>query len=78
MLVECEDALNQGGMTAAEVVINLRIKSILHLFASTGRFLGLKVIIKLIHFYSNYSRSIFLVLSLKLVLPCHSILTVDL
>ncbi|XP_026422709.1 mediator of RNA polymerase II transcription subunit 14-like [Papaver somniferum] len=43
VLVECEDALNQGGMTAAEVVINLRIKSILHLFASTGRFLGLKV-----------------------------------
>ncbi|OVA05345.1 Mediator complex [Macleaya cordata] len=43
VLLECEDALNQGGMTAAEVFINLRSKSILHLFASIGRFLGLQV-----------------------------------
>ncbi|KAL6278811.1 hypothetical protein ACE6H2_022412 [Prunus campanulata] len=42
-LSECEDALNQGSMTAAEVFINLRSKSILHLFASIGRFLGLEV-----------------------------------
>ncbi|XP_048433142.1 mediator of RNA polymerase II transcription subunit 14 isoform X1 [Pyrus x bretschneideri] len=43
VLSEFEDALNQGSMTAAEVFISLRIKSILHLFASTGRFLGLEV-----------------------------------
>ncbi|KAM1354002.1 mediator of RNA polymerase II transcription subunit 14-like isoform X1 [Malus sylvestris] len=43
VLSECEDALNQGSMTAAEVFISLRSKSILHLFASTGRFLGLEV-----------------------------------
>ncbi|KAK9919543.1 hypothetical protein M0R45_028134 [Rubus argutus] len=42
-LSECEDALNQGSMTAAEVFISLRSKSILHLFASIGRFLGLEV-----------------------------------
>ncbi|KAK7285131.1 hypothetical protein RJT34_19891 [Clitoria ternatea] len=42
-LVECEEALNQGSMTAAEVFINLRSKSILHLFASIGRVLGLEV-----------------------------------
>ncbi|CAN6439509.1 unnamed protein product [Victoria cruziana] len=42
-LLECEEALNQGSMTAAEVFMTLRNKSILHLFASMGRFLGLKV-----------------------------------
>ncbi|PON46117.1 Mediator complex, subunit Med [Parasponia andersonii] len=42
-LSECEDALNQGSMNAAEVFISLRSKSILHLFASIGRFLGLEV-----------------------------------
>ncbi|MQL86065.1 hypothetical protein Taro_018583 [Colocasia esculenta] len=42
-LLECEEALNQGSMTAAEVFISLRSKSILHLFASIGRSLGLKV-----------------------------------
>ncbi|KAJ7978113.1 mediator of RNA polymerase II transcription subunit 14 [Quillaja saponaria] len=42
-LLECEEALNQGSMTAAEVFISLRSKSILHLFASIGRFLGLEV-----------------------------------
>ncbi|CAI0432670.1 unnamed protein product [Linum tenue] len=42
-LSECEEALNQGNMTAAEVFTRLRNKSILHLFASTGRFLGLEV-----------------------------------
>lgn len=42
-LTECEEALNQGSMTAAEVFINLRTQSILHLFASIGRFLGLEV-----------------------------------
>ena len=43
VLIECEEALNQGSMTAAEVFISLRSKSILHLFASIGRFLGLEV-----------------------------------
>lgn len=42
-LVECEEALNQGSMTAAEVFMSLRSKSILHLFACIGRFLGLEV-----------------------------------
>ncbi|CAN1829308.1 Mediator of RNA polymerase II transcription subunit 14 [Linum perenne] len=42
-LSECEEALNQGNMTAAEVFTSLRNKSILHLFASIGRFLGLEV-----------------------------------
>jgi len=42
-LIECEEALNQGSMTAAEVFISLRSKSILHLFASIGRVLGLEV-----------------------------------
>ncbi|KAL5566286.1 hypothetical protein UlMin_029450 [Ulmus minor] len=40
---EFEDALNQGSTSAAEVFIILRSKSILHLFASIGRFLGLEV-----------------------------------
>ncbi|KAM0949887.1 putative mediator complex, subunit Med14 [Dioscorea sansibarensis] len=43
MLRDCEEALSQGSMTAAEVFTSLRGKSILHLFASTGKFLGLKV-----------------------------------
>lgn len=42
-LLDCEEALNQGSMTAAEVFISLRNKSIMHLFASIGRFLGLEV-----------------------------------
>ncbi|KAF6173431.1 hypothetical protein GIB67_027126 [Kingdonia uniflora] len=42
-LLECEDVLNQGSSTAADVFISLRSKSILRLFASIGRFLGLKV-----------------------------------
>ncbi|KAI4301925.1 hypothetical protein L6164_035160 [Bauhinia variegata] len=42
-LLECEEALNQGTMTAAEVFTSLRSKSVLHLFASVGRFLGLEV-----------------------------------
>nr|XP_004494700.1 mediator of RNA polymerase II transcription subunit 14 isoform X1 [Cicer arietinum] len=42
-LLECEEALNQGSMTAAEVFLSLRSKSILHLFASIGRVLGLEV-----------------------------------
>ncbi|GLT74099.1 hypothetical protein SLA2020_459200 [Shorea laevis] len=43
VLLECEEALNQGSMTAAEVFISLRTQSIVHLFASIGRFLGLEV-----------------------------------
>nr|CAD1829690.1 unnamed protein product [Ananas comosus var. bracteatus] len=42
-LSECEEALNQGTTTATEVFMSLRTKSILHQFASIGRFLGLKV-----------------------------------
>ncbi|PKA61335.1 Mediator of RNA polymerase II transcription subunit 14 [Apostasia shenzhenica] len=42
-LLECEEALNLGSMTASEVFMSLRSKSILHLFASIGRSLGLKV-----------------------------------
>ncbi|KAL3573671.1 hypothetical protein D5086_024284 [Populus alba] len=43
VLIDFEEALNQGSITAAEVFISLRSKSILHLFASIGRFLGLEV-----------------------------------
>ncbi|XP_024626377.1 mediator of RNA polymerase II transcription subunit 14 isoform X2 [Medicago truncatula] len=42
-LLECEEALNQGSITAAEVFLSLRSKSMLHLFASIGRVLGLEV-----------------------------------
>lgn len=42
-LLECEEALNQGSITAAKAFINLRRNSILHLFACIGRFLGLEV-----------------------------------
>ncbi|XP_051123625.1 mediator of RNA polymerase II transcription subunit 14 [Andrographis paniculata] len=42
-LTECEEALNQGSVTAAKAFINLRSSSILHLFACIGRFLGLEV-----------------------------------
>ncbi|KAL4029113.1 hypothetical protein IC575_012334 [Cucumis melo] len=42
-LTECEEALNQGSMSAADVFIRLRSRSILHLFASISRFLGLEV-----------------------------------
>nr|GMC91042.1 mediator of RNA polymerase II transcription subunit 14 [Ipomoea batatas] len=42
-LIEHEDALNQGTMTSADAFISLRSKSLLHLFACVGRFLGLEV-----------------------------------
>ncbi|KAL8545645.1 hypothetical protein ACS0TY_005686 [Phlomoides rotata] len=42
-LLECEEALNQGSITAAKAFTNLRKNSILHLFARIGRFLGLEV-----------------------------------
>ncbi|KAI9098996.1 hypothetical protein K1719_024763 [Acacia pycnantha] len=42
-LSECEEVLNQGTMTAAEVFISLRSKSMLHLYASIGRILCLEV-----------------------------------
>ncbi|KAK9733597.1 hypothetical protein RND81_04G077400 [Saponaria officinalis] len=42
-LSESEDTLNQGTLSASEVFANLRTKSILHLFASIGTFLGLEV-----------------------------------
>ncbi|XP_010546592.1 PREDICTED: mediator of RNA polymerase II transcription subunit 14-like [Tarenaya hassleriana] len=43
ILEEFEDALNQGNMSAVEAFTKLRIKSILHLFAAVGKFLGLEV-----------------------------------
>ncbi|KAJ4981644.1 hypothetical protein NE237_032481 [Protea cynaroides] len=42
-VLDHEEALNQGSMSAAEIFVNLRTRSILHLHASIGRFLGLKV-----------------------------------
>ncbi|KAL3516282.1 hypothetical protein ACH5RR_023184 [Cinchona calisaya] len=42
-LLECEEALNQRTKTASQVFISLRSKSILHLFACVGTFLGLEV-----------------------------------
>lgn len=42
-LLDCEEGLNQGTMTAADIFTSLRSKSILHLFAAIGRFLGLEV-----------------------------------
>ncbi|KAL0717673.1 hypothetical protein Bca4012_066995 [Brassica carinata] len=43
ILTEFEDALNQGSICAVDAFINLRSKSILHLFAAIGKFLGLEV-----------------------------------
>ncbi|KAL6894916.1 hypothetical protein ACP4OV_007536 [Aristida adscensionis] len=42
-LLEFEEALNNGSPAADKVFDSLRTRSILHLFAATGRFLGLKV-----------------------------------
>lgn len=44
-LADSEEILNQGTVNVAEIFINLRSKSVLHLFASIGKFLGLQVII---------------------------------
>jgi mediator of RNA polymerase II transcription subunit 14 len=44
VLLESEEALNKGSLTASEVFVGLRTRSILHFFAATGRFLGLKVV----------------------------------
>ncbi|XP_042420355.1 mediator of RNA polymerase II transcription subunit 14-like [Zingiber officinale] len=41
-LVDFEGALNQGSLSAVEVFTSLKSKSILNLFASAGRFLGLQ------------------------------------
>ncbi|KAM0879972.1 hypothetical protein ACQ4PT_033855 [Festuca glaucescens] len=46
-ILESEEALNKGSITPPEVFVSLKTRSILHLFAATGRFLGLKV-------YSQY------------------------
>ncbi|TVU06604.1 hypothetical protein EJB05_49828 [Eragrostis curvula] len=43
VLLESEEALNKGSLTASEVFLGLRTRSILQLFAATGNFLGLKV-----------------------------------
>uniref|UniRef100_A0A0D3H4M2 Mediator of RNA polymerase II transcription subunit 14 n=1 Tax=Oryza barthii TaxID=65489 RepID=A0A0D3H4M2_9ORYZ len=42
-LLDCEEALNKGSITATDVFASLRTRSILHLFAATGSFFGLKV-----------------------------------
>ncbi|CAL9162610.1 unnamed protein product [Musa hybrid cultivar] len=42
-LVDYEEALNQGSLSIMDVFTSLKSKSILNLFASTGRFLGLEV-----------------------------------
>lgn len=42
-VLESEEALNKGSITPTEVFVSLKTRSILHLFAATGRFLGLKV-----------------------------------
>lgn len=42
-LSDSEEVLNQGTQSAAEVLMHLRSKCILHLFASIGKFLGLEV-----------------------------------
>ncbi|KAJ8478353.1 hypothetical protein OPV22_022080 [Ensete ventricosum] len=42
-LVDCEEALNQRSLSVTEVFTSLRSKSILNIFASTGRVLGLEV-----------------------------------
>ncbi|KAK6157809.1 hypothetical protein DH2020_012057 [Rehmannia glutinosa] len=47
-LLECEDALNQGSITAVKAFINLRRNSILHLFASIGRAAMLQLEIELL------------------------------
>ncbi|CAM0905786.1 unnamed protein product [Alopecurus aequalis] len=42
-VLESEEALNKQIITPPEVFVSLKTRSILHLFAATGRFLGLKV-----------------------------------
>lgn len=42
-LIDCEEALNKGSTSVTEVFSSLRTRSILHLFAATGSFFGLKV-----------------------------------
>jgi hypothetical protein len=41
--MRAEDALNKGVISPVDAFMSLRSKSILHLFANTGKFLGLKV-----------------------------------
>ncbi|KAL8159589.1 hypothetical protein V2J09_001126 [Rumex salicifolius] len=43
ILLESAEALNQGSLSAAEVFVSLRSRSILRLFASIGKFMGLQV-----------------------------------
>ncbi|KAF7008461.1 hypothetical protein CFC21_023203 [Triticum aestivum] len=42
-VLDSEEALNKQSITPTEVFVSLKTRSILHLFAATGRFLGLKV-----------------------------------
>lgn len=65
VLLDCEEALNQGSMTAAEVFISLRSKSILHLFACIGRFLGLEVNVVLLSLFFPSCFFCFLIFYLK-------------
>jgi hypothetical protein len=43
-IMDCEEALNKGSTSATEVFSSLRTRSILHLFAASGSFFGLKVV----------------------------------
>lgn len=43
VISRAEDALNKGLISPVDAFASLRSKSILHLFANTGKFLGLKV-----------------------------------
>ncbi|KAJ4783106.1 Mediator of RNA polymerase II transcription subunit 14 [Rhynchospora pubera] len=43
VISRAEDSLNKGLISPVDAFVSLRSKSILHLFANTGKFLGLKV-----------------------------------
>jgi mediator of RNA polymerase II transcription subunit 14 len=47
VIMRTEDALNKGVISPVDAFVSLRSKSILHLFANTGKFLGLKVSLSL-------------------------------
>jgi len=78
-LLESEEALNKGSLTASEVFVSLKTRSILHLFAAIGRFLGHKVVFIIIYciyiyiyIFLLYSEPVFLflVISLSILLQC--------
>jgi hypothetical protein len=49
VIMDSEEALNKGSTSATEVFSSLRTRSILHLFAASGSFFGLKVVYVFIH-----------------------------